>query len=216
MNFNTTVLLSFSIIIPVIIGLVRLHKINKAYYPFIICLSLGLLNEITSFFLVHAGYYNTVNCNMYMFIEASLLLWQFRKWGLFSARMQYILLAALAFVWSAEILVIFSITRYASWFLMIYSSLITVLSVFQVNKLLARERKKLFRNPVFIICAAFLLYYPFSVLSEAFWLYGLGQPAGFSIRIHWIAVLTNFMAILLYILAILWMPNRQKFTLPSS
>jgi hypothetical protein len=218
MNFTLTVLFGFSILLPVIISLVRFSKINRAYFPFIFYIWLGLLNEITSYVLVKAGYYNTVNCNIYMLFESFLLIWQFREWKLFNANntITYSLFSALLSIWVLENIIIYSITRYASYFLIAYSAIITIMSILLMNRFIVRERKRLLKNPVFILCVAFLIYYPFSVLSEAFWIYGFSQNAEFASQVHLISVITNFIAILLYTLAILWMPTRQKFTLPSS
>lgn len=218
MDFTFDVLLSFCIVIPVIIGLIRFSKINKAYYPFIYCICLGLINETVSYFLIVARYYNTVNSNIYMLLETFLLLWQFNNWGLFKRNnlLMPVIAALIISAWVLENFIFFKITRYNSYFLITYSFLVSFMSISIINRLIVTERKKLVKNPIFILCVAFVVYYTFSVLSEAFWIYGIDENYGLSIKIHSISVFTNFIAILLYSVAILWMPSKQKFTLPSS
>ena len=46
------VVFSFSIAIAAIIGWIRFKKINPAYYPFVICIWIGLLNEILSYIVI--------------------------------------------------------------------------------------------------------------------------------------------------------------------
>ena len=218
MDFTFDVLLSFCIIIPVIIGFARFSKINRAYYPFIFCILLGLVNEVLSYCLVLSGHYNTVNCNIFMLLESLLLLWQFKNWGLFQKNkiLLPVIVAVLVSTWVLENFIFFKITHYSSYFLITYSFLISFMSISIINRLIITERKRLVKNPTFILCVAFVMYYMFSVLSEAFWIYGLNEKQDFSGKIHRISILTNFIAILFYTVAILWMPSKQKFTLPSS
>ena len=209
---------AFSIIIPAIIGLVRYTKINKAYYPFIYCIWIGLINEIVSYCLIERGYYNTVNSNIFMLLESLLLLWQFKNWGLFQKKklLLQVILMLIVIAWVLENFIFFKITRYNSYFLITYSFLISFMSISIINRLIVTERKRLVKNATFILCVAFVMYYTYGVLSEAFWIYGVDENPDLAVKVHSITVLTNFIAILFYTVAILWMPSKQKFTLPSS
>jgi len=218
MGFFISAALSYTILVPVTIGILRFSKINSAYYPFIFCLCMGLINETLSVALVMNGYYNTVNCNIYMLLESVFLVWQFKRWNLFKGTNWWIwvIVAVLVSTWIAENFIFFRITRYSSYFLIVYSFIISILSITIINRLIVTERKSLVRNPIFIISVAFVMFYTVSVLSEAFWIYGLSEDPGLSSKLQNISVLTNFIAIILYSVAILWMPSKQKFTLPSS
>jgi len=217
MDFFLHALLSFVIIIPVIVGVVRFSKIDKNYHPFIFCLCLGLINETLSVSLAMAGHYNIVNSNIYMLLESFLLLWQFKRWGLFLRKKWMITLLAIIIIstWVIENFIFFSITHFDSYFLITHSFVISFLSIANINKLIITERKKLIKNSTFILCVAFVMYYTVSILSEAFWIYGIEVGPSFSGKIHDISIITNLIAILLYTVAILWMPSKQKFTLPS-
>src|SRR5688572_2083001 len=83
MNYTLAVLFSFSIAIAALIGLVRFEKISPVYYPFLFCTWLALLNEIINYILARATGNNIININIYVLLEAILITWQFKKWGLF-------------------------------------------------------------------------------------------------------------------------------------
>jgi len=217
MDFFLGAALSYFIIVPVIIAIIRFSKIDNSYYPFIFCLCLGLINETLSVCLALSGHYNIVNSNIYLLLESFLLLWQFKRWGLFVRKkwMIPVLMIVLPGIWMLENFVFFSITRYSSYFLIAYSFMISFFSISIINRLIITERKKLIKNSTFILCVAFVMYYTVSVLSESFWIYGIDDDPVFSGKIQYISIITNFIAILLYTVAILWMPSKQKFTLPS-
>jgi len=218
MDFKVEAILIYSIVVPAIIGLVRYSNINKAYYPFIYCIWFGLANETLNLWLVRNGHYNTVNSNIYMLLESLILTWQFKRWGLFQKRQVFLLFVwiIIGVAWVLENFIFFTIQHFSSYFLITYSFLISLMSISIINKLIVSERKKLIKNSTFILCVAFVIYYTFSILSEVFYVYGIDESAGISLRMHNIAVVTNFISILLYSFAILWMPSKQKFTLPSS
>src|SRR5688572_29728777 len=83
MNYTLAVLFSFSIAIAAIIGLVRFKQISPAYYPFLFCIWLAFLNEILNYILARTIGHNIINNNIYALLEALLITWQFKKWGLF-------------------------------------------------------------------------------------------------------------------------------------
>jgi len=217
MNFFLTAALSACIIIPAIIGLARFGKINKAYYPFIYCVWTGTINETLSIIIVSQHYSNSINGNIYLLLESFLLAWQFKRWNLFGSRNTWfiITLCSLLIVWCIENFIISEITLFNSYFRIFYCSLITFMSISVINRLIVTERKRLIKNPTFILCATFVMYYTLNVLSEIFWVYGNTQNKNFRLSIYDISVVTNFITIILYSLAILWMPIKQRFTLPS-
>ena len=218
MNFYLISILNLSIIVPAVIGLVRLKKINHAYFPFIICIWVGAVNEIFGTVIMYIQHSNIINLNIYLLIESFLLLWQFKLWGLFSKQSFWLPLtgAALLIFWIGENFVIFTFTRYDSYFTIFYSAIYTFMSISTINRLIATERRSLIRNPVFIICAAFIIYFTMVILSEVFWVYGITRDVTFVSNVYSISIITNFISIIFYTLAIIWMPIKQRFSLPSS
>lgn len=218
MNFYLVIAFGLSIIFPAIIGLIRYAKINEAYHPFIYYIWIGSINEIFGLIMMYTIKTNIVNLNIYLLAESLLLLWQFKRWRLFSNNSIWLkfIIASLVLVWVTENFIISSITKYDSYFCIYNETINTFMSISIINRLIATERKSLWRNPVFIICSTFVIYYSMSILTEVFWIYGLSLNEALSKNINAISISTNFISIILYTLAIIWMPIKQRFSLPAS
>lgn len=217
MGFTVAALLSLCIIIPAGIGLVRFSKIGPVYHPFIYCIWIGFFNELLSVIIVKTGYSNALNGNIYMLAESLLFTWQFKNWKLFGKNKVSFpfIVIIICIAWLFESVIISGITVFNSYFLITYSFILSLMSIHLLSRLILAERGNLLKNPVFLICIAFIIYYTFSVLAEAFWIYGF-QSKSFTSKVRSISLLTNLIAILLYSIAIIWMPPKQRFTLPSS
>ena len=214
MSYQLVEILGFAIIIPGIIGLIRFSRISPVYHPFIFCTWLGIFNETLSVIIIEKGHSNSINCNIYMLAECLLFSWQFLRWGLLKRNFFRGLAILLVTVWSIEVLLFGSIFYLSSYFLVTYSFILSLLAIAMINRLLLRERGRLMKNPAFIICIAFVIYYTFSAIAEVFWSYGLGENMQFRIHVINISIVTNLIANLLYSFATLWIPTKQRFTLP--
>lgn len=216
MNYTLIVIFSFSIFIAVIISIVRFRFISRSFYPFVYCLWIGLINEGISYFITLSGHTNAVNNNIYILIESILIVWQFKRWGLFRRRRYLFGLIIFLFigVWLIENFIVSHITLIGSYFRVTYSFIIVLLSIHLINELIVKERGNLLKNAIFLFCVTFVIYYTYKVFVEIFWLYGLNSSKNFRIRVYDILAYINLLSNLIYALAILWIPKRQKFTLP--
>ena len=217
MSFTLVTLFAFSITIAAVIGCIRFSRINPAYYPFLYFIWLGFLNEILSFTLVKFGYTTSLNNNIYVLAESFLIAWQFKNWGIFGKnRLWFIITLSLFFVaWSIENVFIGSILKVTFYFRILYSFIIVLFSVNIINGIIIRERKNIIKNPVFLICMGFVIYFTFKVLVQTSWLYGINMSKEFANKVVVIIESINLFANLIYALAILWMPTKHRFTLPS-
>jgi len=217
MNYTVRLILSLSIIVAVIISWIRFKQINPTYYPFIFCLSLGLLNEILSYIFSKIFHSNAVNSNIYVLLESFLITWQFYTWKLFNRHrsLYIVILCLLMSTWLVENFILSKINYFSSYFRIVYSFIIVLMSISVLNMLLVRERKTLLKNPMFLICITFIIYYTYRVVVEAFWVYGLNSSREFRLKVYQILLFINVFANLVYALAVLWMPTKQRFTLPS-
>ena len=211
MNHLFVAIIGFTISVPAVIGLVRLRRIDKTYYPFIFYLFLGILNEVVSFILIRSGESNAVTGNLYLLLGSLLISYQFFLWDLFKNKAGFSLLCLfLLGIWIGEVYFIRGMQAFASYFIMLYSLFIVFLSIAKINQLLDLENRQLLRNPVFIICTGFILFYTIAFAMEAFYLYGtssnLLQKYIFRIMVF-INLPTNF----LYSLAALWIPRKKIF-----
>ena len=216
MNYWLIAILNLCIILPAATGLVRFSKINRAYWPFMYCMWLATLVEITSILLAFNGLPNAVISNTYTLIESILITWLFYKWEIFEKRKNvlYILIATLIIFWGVEVFIVRTIFDFCSHFRIFYSFIIVMLGISTINGLIIRERKTLLKNSTFLLCIGFAFYYTLQIMVEAFWISNITDK-NFSANIYNISVITNFITNLLYTVAILWIPTRLKFTLPS-
>ena len=213
MNHTLVFILAFSIIIPAIIAVVRFKKIQYGYLPFIFCIWTGLLNECISYGLIkylHKG--NCISTNIYCIAEALLYTWLFKNFNFFLSRKFYIfLICFLCAVWLTDNVIISTITRFDSYFTIIYSMIIVVMSITVANRMIVNQ-VNLLVNPFFLICSGCILYFSLLALTEVFWLYGLNLSKSFRLNIYRMMAYINLIVNLIFALAILWMHRKQEFT----
>ena len=206
--------IGFSSIIPIIIGLVRYKKILVSYRLFVIFLLVGLVNDSLSHFFIKYLKGNAHNGNVYVLIESFNLIFIFYNWGSFGKKILYLILSGFALIWVAENFVFGSIFHINSFFRLVYSLALVILSIDQINVTMMHERKNLFKNARFIICCFFAFYYTFKATYEAFYLVPLVMSNRFYDNLFLILVFVNLFTNLGYAIAMLWIPTKQKFTLP--
>lgn len=212
-NLLTGIFFNHSIIIAVVIACIRFKKIKSVYYPFLWVLFLGLLNESLSVFLIHHQRSNSANSNVYVLLEYLLILWQFFKWN-DHAKRRYILLGFIGLaVWCTDNALLHQLTNNNSVFRAFGSLIIAFLSIDQLSKLLFFGDGPLWKNPIFIICTAFVFYFGFKAFVEVFNIFREVFNAPFLRNIWIILYFVNATANLLYAIALLWIPGKPKFTL---
>ncbi len=218
MNYTLFTIFTFSIGISAILAWIRFKKIDTTYYPFIFCISIALFVEILSYVFTHTGRTaksNAVVYNIYALLEAILITWQFEKWNLFY-RLEWLfktLIISFAVFWVVECFFFNAIHSTTSYFRFFYSAIVVIMSVNVLNKELMTETKNIFKNPIFLICLAFMVYYFFEAIIVIFWLYGYGKSTDFLVRLILVTLYLNFIANLVYALAVLWMPRKNRFLL---
>ena len=209
---------SLSIAIAAIIGWIRFEKINPAYYPFLFFIWIGLLNETISVTVVDIFHKKSIlNNNIYVLSESLILTWQFKKWSLFVRLNNIFIIVIISFIllWFSEGFFISGINSPLHYFRIFYSVGIVLMSVSTINSLIVHERKNILKNPIFIICIGFLIYFTYKVIVWGFWLYGVSLSNEFSRNINRILIYINLFCNLIYALAVLWIPTRHRFSLPS-
>jgi hypothetical protein len=213
MNLALGTLLSYSIVFAAIIGLVRFKKISIAFLPFLLFVWLGLTNEVVSYFTGKYLRNNAVNNNIYVLLEACLILWQLKKWGLFQNAKKVFTGFLITFVlfWIIEFFFVYKITYVTSYFRIFYSFVIVLMSINMVNSLILSENKSLLKNPVFLICIGFIIFFTYKLLVEIFWVYGLNGSKTFRTNVYHILAFVNLFANLIYALAALWAPRKPTF-----
>lgn len=214
MSFILNAAFSLSVGIAAIMGWIRIKKIDPAYFPFILLMSAGLLNEIVSLLLVYRGYSNATTFNLYSLAAALLIAWQFKRWGLFKKiRLYYVLQGTFLSGWLLEYFISKESHLFNSYFIIGYSFIVILLCIEQINREILRVKRKLYLQPVFLICMGVLIFYTYAVMVEAFWIYGLNKSKFFRIRIYEILAYINLFTNLLFAFAIIWIPLKLQYIL---
>lgn len=217
MNFYVLLLFSASVFIAGIIGLIRFRRIEPRYYPFLFFIWAGCINELITILLIMKGKSNYINNNIYVLSAALLIFWFFKENGTFvKAKMLfYTLLTMLLALWVAESFFIKDIVKeISSYFRIVSSFIIILLSISTINSILIDVSGRIIKNPMFLISLAFLFYFTYKVLIEAFWIYGLESSEDFRILVYDILAYINLITNLTYALAVLWIPKKQPSILP--
>jgi hypothetical protein len=216
MNFYISALLSATILIAGIIGIIRFNRIHNIYYPLLYFFWLAGFNELLSTTLAIKGVNTIVNGNIYVLLESFLITWYFKRIGVFNRKpvIFYCILTALTVLWILENFIFSTILRMSIYYRIFYSFAIVLMSIHAINTFITNSRGTLFKNSSFLVCTGFIAFYTYKVIIEAFFLYGLSSIR-FQIVVFDILVYINVVVNFIYALAVLWMPKRQAFTLPS-
>ncbi len=207
---------SYSILFAVVIGLVRFRKINRAYQPFIFITIVTLLTELANPLSIKYFNTNAVVLNIFILFEFLLWLWQFKRWevGANPSKWKYpVLFLGLTTIWITENLLLSKIFIFNAGSVLASALVLVFLSIDQVNRLIVEEKNNLLRNAKFLICCGVLILHSYKIMIESFYIVKVSQSNSFLSNIFIILVLVNLFVNLLYALATLWIPTRQKFTM---
>ena len=212
MNFILSQFFAYSILLAALIGLVRFKFINPVYYPFILLLWIGLVNEIISTVIISYGASNAINSNVYTLVEAILLLALFRNWGLFDRQPKMFTWFLLLFIatWIADNFFISSITRFTSYFRILYSFTIVILSINKINRIMTDEKPWVERRAELLLVIGFIFFFTYQTLVEIFWVYGLNASRVFRLQVYRIMIYMNLSVNLIYAIGLLWIPRKRE------
>lgn len=193
----------------------RFQKVHSSYFPFLLLIWLAAINEVLHFSLMKFGVNAVMVTNVFNLLESLLLLWQFKKWRLFqNDEKLYVVLQYLFVIsWVVDLYFISGFRGYNICSQVLYAFTIVFMSENMINRLLIKVRKNLLMHPIFIICSGFFIFFTLLVVANIFWVFGLRSDAYFHFNIDYILLLTNLFCNLIYIVAILWMPRKQAFSL---
>lgn len=214
MNLSISFVSSFSLIFAAVIGLYRIWKVSAAYYPFLFLIWLGLCNEIITYTITNTN--SSINTNIYFLFEGILILFFFKQLHFFhkSATLYYLLQCAIIVIWIIEVLQKGIATELASYFIIVHSLVIALLSITMINRQIGYGRKNILKNAIFLICICFIVYFTNAILVEVFYMFNLFSNE-FALNIQTILSVINICTNLIYAIAILWIPERQRFSLQS-
>jgi hypothetical protein len=212
MSYQLAEYLSYLSVIPALLAWLRWPNMDRRFLPFVLFLTAGLLTEIISQITIKLYRTNAVPSHMYALVEALLIVWQFKCWGLFERHKKVypVLLSIVVIVWSFDNIIRGRIATFDTYYAVILSFMIVLLSVQQVNKEVAQERSGILKNAIFQICIAFIIFFTYDTLVEIFYIYGLTINESFNNSLYDIMVYANILINILFTVAVLWIPRKQK------
>jgi hypothetical protein len=216
-NYYFFVAISYSIGLAALIGIIRFKKILKAYYPFVYVTCLAFITEIISTVCTLIFKTSIIVTNNYVLIEALLYVWLFHNWGALQSRKWHYpaMIISLILVWVYDIIFWHRFVSLASFFHVCYSFALIFLAIAQINKMIVRERGNILKASAFLISAGIIIFYTYDATIEVFFLFQLKVSDNFYRNVYLIMEFINFFANLIFALAALWIPTRQKFTMSS-
>lgn len=211
MIYWASVYLSFTVCIAALIAAIRFNKIERLYFPFILCIWIASINEIISFWAAQTGKSNYANNNIYVLIEGLLIMWQFKKWDIVRNYTFYTITVLLCVTWFYEIHSWSSLQSLHYYYRIFYAAVVVICSINYNNRLFFSPHSNLITNPGFVICTGYILYYTLKLVCDAWWLYNAKPSTEFLTAIFSTMIGSNFLTNLTFILAIIWMPRRPDY-----
>lgn len=193
-------------------GIIRFRYAGKEYLPFLILIWIGAFNDTLSLILAYTLKTNALNGNLYVLLEYSLLLYIFYNWNNGKATWYIIWLALGVGGWVTDNFVYHSISDNNSFFRIAYSVITFFFAVDRFNKIVVFEKAQLFKNPQFLICTAFVVYYFCKAFAEIPNAYHVPFDDVFYMRL-WLGLASmNFLSNITYGIAILCIQEKREFT----
>lgn len=215
-SYFVLVLFSYSILLAAAIAFFRYQKVPAENRPFFFIVWAALINEILSEVFSTAFHNTAINCNVYVLAEAILFCRLFFNWsGRRRDKNRFQLLSGfLIGIWILDNLFLHSLRQTNSLFRVISSFVLVFLAIDRINQVITNERADLLRNARFLISTGVVIFFSYRAIVEVF--YGLSLPFSNSFyqKIYIIMVYVNLFVNLIFALAALWIPTKQKFILP--
>jgi hypothetical protein len=218
MKFSLLSLSGFSLFIAGIIGIFKFKRMDKTYYPFLFLIEIGCVNELLSYILIQFHHHTLLNNNIYALFESLLILWFFNNLKVFknSKNIYLFILSLFLLSWSLQMLQLKTLDNLYLYFRILYSFIIVFLSIYTINSILITETNNILKNPTFIICTGFVIFFTYYAIMNCFWLYGLTKSVEFRIFISKILAYINLFCNLIYAIALIWIPRHRPSILLSS
>ena len=210
---------SLVVLIPLIIGLIRYRKMERSYQLIVLLMLMYLINETNNFLSIKLFKTNAINFNIFSLIEGLFIFYIFHLWGFLrkQKRLFILLQVGITLLWIIENLVFLKITEFSPYYRLVYSFIIVLLSVNQINYLIIHNSKNLLRNAQFLICITFLIFFMYQIVYEVAYVIRHISPdyKTFGRTILSLFVDMNIIVNLLFAVAIFFIPEKEKlpFTL---
>ena len=204
-----------SITIPAVATLLRAKSITRGFSPFLILIWIWVITDFLGLYFWSYNEISIVNGIHFLF-ESQLVLYQFYSWKLIYKVFYRTTSIIFAIFWIAEVYYLVKSGGFLmTYFVCIYAFTFSLLSIRMISSLVDHEKTIVIRNPIFLICAAFILYFTFTAIMSVFRMPLLKTNDGAFVTgtyffMYFILIICN----LLYTKAIACMPTRQTSLQP--
>lgn len=200
--------------IGLIYSFIRRKRMLMYYKPYYVYMWVAFLFEMLIEFVIHLGYKSAVLSNCYVLIEFPIFLWLFYNWSSRNNKIYFIAVFLIGLgIWIFDNLILNSIFQINSYYRIYYSVVLILFSINQLNKIIFQDDITLWKNPIFLISITSIVYYSYRVFIEGLFLFQQEFSNDFFRGVYFIMLIVNFLAHLVYTLAVLCIPAKQEFTL---
>ncbi|MCZ4244345.1 hypothetical protein [Pedobacter punctiformis] len=208
-------ILSQSILIACIIGLIRWRNIAVNFRPFLYYCFADCLTEILVFILIIKHINPCLVTNIYLVLSAVLLLWQFKEWSVFNKNpwITQVLGVILIVIWGLDYFVFHNLWDNSGFFRIVYSFVAVILAITYLNKLITIVDGNILKDSRFLICAALIIFFTFNIFIEIIY-FNSNSSIIFKENVFDIKRVINVFTNLVFALAMLWIPKKKNFIMP--
>jgi hypothetical protein len=214
MSSDTLFYFSLTVAFPAIAGLIRVQKIERSYYPFLIYIFVSLFNELLVKFAIPVENRDAriLDWQLFNLFEAVILVTQFYYWRVFNRfKKGYMVLVGLLVAgWVVENLFYSSIYKFNPVFLIAKPFVLVLLSVQTINHIIVNQnRTPLSRNAMFIICVALVIYFIYNIFVYTLQAKGISKTnTSLMTKVFEIMVYINAFTNILFGLAVCFIPEK--------
>jgi hypothetical protein len=209
-----TFLFSLTILLPAIIGILKYGGSDRSFRPFLWYIFISCLNEVwVGLHLVEqSNEWQIFNWHIFNLFECFILLMQFHLWGRFRRNNGLFIMAVafLAAFWVGENIVFSKLFVYNTYFLVIYSFVLVLLSINTINYVVVNHHQSLFRNGMFIICVGMLIFFIYTMIIFTFLTAEKSFNKTYLVNIFNIRVYINALVNIIYASGIYFIPRKAE------
>lgn len=173
-NFQLMSLSSLTVLIPTCCAIIRFKQLDRLFYPYVFLVFLMFINELTAWIILRTiGHEMEYSYNVFFLIESIVITYQFKRWGLFKTKDRFFYLAISSYflVWLVESYHTRLGNYLNSYFIIFYSLIVVLMSLRLIYELRNKKFDAIVIDPVFIICSSFLLFFAYTIITEAVSIY---------------------------------------------
>ncbi|ASZ13795.1 hypothetical protein KTO58_05185 [Chitinophaga pendula] len=204
---------SQTVLIPLSIALIRYDRVIRSFLPFILLLLVSFITECLSFLFIRVLHTsNALVLNMHGLVESLLIAYLFYRWSMLKEKRLLfgVLGATFIVVWLVENILLQQIMSFSPFFRVFYSFAVILLSINQINYMIAQDSSNLLKSATFLICIGFIIFFIYQIIYEA--AYFVGQDnSDIANRIIYLFAFMNAFINMVYAIAVYHIPLKNEY-----